>query len=73
MKGEKVAQNSKVKDIMADLQSVKADDPDMIKKLNEIAQKVAEAQGKAQASSKSQVGSFNNLDPMDELGCEGCQ
>lgn len=60
----------KVTDIMADMQDIKADDPDMIAKLNEIALRVAEAQGKRPANT-------NNLtvdsDPMDELGCEGCQ
>jgi len=60
----------KIDDIMASMQSVKADDPDMIEKLNQIALKVAEAQGRTVTAS-------NNLnidaDPMDELGCEGCQ
>lgn len=60
----------KVDDAMADLQNVSADDPDMIAKLNEIAKRVAEAQGKT----KSNTTNFNvNADPMDELGCEGCQ
>lgn len=68
-----MTQNSKsVDDIMADMQAVDANDPDMIAKLNEIALKVAEAQGKASETPKS-----GNLkvesDPMDELGCEGCQ
>jgi hypothetical protein len=42
----------------------------MLEKLNEIAKKVAEAQGKTSSKGtnpKAQV------DPMDELGCEGCQ
>ena len=62
--------NKKVDDIMASLQSVQADDPDMMAKLNEIALKVAEAQGK-----KVDTTNLNNIDsdPMDELGCEGCQ
>lgn len=61
----------KVDDIMTDMQAVKADDPDMIVKLNEIAQRVAKAQGKKPTSSAS---NFNvESDPMDELGCEGCQ
>ena len=62
---------SKVNDAMADLQSIKADDPDMVAKLNEIAKLVAEAQGK---KPKSTTNSVNiNTDPMDELGCESCQ
>lgn len=55
---------------MNQAQSVNPDDPDMLEKLNEIARKVAEAQGKATPkinTPKAQV------DPMDELGCEGCQ
>ncbi|MEX2014333.1 MAG: hypothetical protein WD885_00155 [Candidatus Saccharimonadales bacterium] len=64
--------SKKVDDIMADMQAVDANDPDMIAKLNEIALKVAEAQGKAPAASKP--GNLNvENDPMDELGCEGCQ
>jgi len=59
-----------VDDIMASMKSVKADDPDMIEKLNEIALKVAEAQGRTLTSSSN----LNvDADPMDELGCEGCQ
>lgn len=63
----------KVDDIMADMKDVKADDPDMIVKLNEIALKVAEVQGKVVAKTQSQVDDLVNADPMDELGCEGCQ
>lgn len=68
-----MTKNSKsVDDIMADMQAVDANDPDMMAKLNEIALKVAEAQGKSPAKSKS--GNLNvESDPMDELGCEGCQ
>lgn len=61
-----------IEDIMSQVQSVDSDDPDILEKLNEIAKQVAEAQGKtpgsaAGASPQAQV------DPMDELGCEGCQ
>lgn len=68
-----MTKNSKsVDDIMADMQAVDANDPDMMAKLNEIALKVAEAQGKSPSKSKS--GNLNvESDPMDELGCEGCQ
>jgi hypothetical protein len=62
----------KVDNIMADMQSISADDPDMIEKLNLIALKVAEAQGK-DVKSKMANPNFTNVDPMDELGCEGCQ
>jgi hypothetical protein len=68
-----MGQNSKkIQDAMAQMQSVKADDPDLIDKLNEIALLVAKAQGRVMNSAKS---SLNNIeaDPMDELGCEGCQ
>lgn len=63
--------SKKVQAIMADAQAVKADDPDMIAKLTEIAQRVAEAQGKKSKTENN----LNNIatDPMDELGCEGCQ
>lgn len=59
-----------VEEIMSQAQSVDPNDPAMLEKLNEIARKVAEAQGKISsktADPKAQV------DPMDELGCEGCQ
>lgn len=63
--------SSKIDDAMAGLEKVQADDPDMIAKLNAIAQKVARAQGKKLKSSNT---NFDvNADPMDELGCEGCQ
>ncbi len=62
----------KVDNIMAGMQSISADDPDMIEKLNLIALKVAEAQGK-DVKSKMANPNFTNVDPMDELGCEGCQ
>jgi hypothetical protein len=42
----------------------------MLEKLNEIARKVAEAQGKASPKNTAQNA---QVDPMDELGCEGCQ
>lgn len=60
-----------VQDVMAQVQTVKADDPDMIAKLNEIALKVAAAQGKKSATTGSTMDVES--DPMDELGCEGCQ
>jgi hypothetical protein len=59
-----------VEEIMNEAQSVNPDDPDMLEKLNEIARKVAEAQGKT--SSKGTTPNAQ-VDPMDELGCEGCQ
>ncbi len=66
--------SQKIKNIMASVQSVKADDPDLIEKLNLIAQKVAEAQGKkVSVKTPSQANNFTSVDPMDELGCEGCQ
>lgn len=60
-----------VQDVMAEMQTVKAGDPDMIAKLNEIALKVAAAQGKKPASASGNMDIA--ADPMDELGCEGCQ
>ena len=68
-----MAQDSaSVDDIMANMQAVDANDPDIIAKLNEIALKVAEAQGKKVGSSDTQINGIE-VDPMDELGCEGCQ
>jgi hypothetical protein len=58
--------------IMNQVQSVNSDDPDMLEKLNEIARKVAEAQGKTNSTSTSATPKAQ-VDPMDELGCEGCQ
>jgi hypothetical protein len=67
-----MADNTKqnVDEIMNQVQSVDADDPDMLEKLNEIARQVAQAQGKINTGGlKPQA----QVDPMDELGCEGCQ
>lgn len=61
-----------IDDAMAAMQSISADDPDMMAKLNEIALKVAEAQGK-RPSGTSNTNANVASDPMDELGCEGCQ
>ncbi|HEY1835984.1 MAG TPA: hypothetical protein VGG13_04145 [Candidatus Saccharimonadales bacterium] len=69
-----MGQNSqKVDDIMAGAQTVSAgdSDADMIAKLNEIALKVAEAQGKRSSQTNNSINI--DADPMDELGCEGCQ
>ena len=63
----------KVDDVMAAMQSVSADDPDMIAKLNEIALKVAKAQGKQTPAKLNGTNVNVASDPMDELGCEGCQ
>jgi hypothetical protein len=61
-----------VDDIMASMNTVDPNDPDMMAKLNEIALRVAEAQGKT--STKPSAGNLNVAsDPMDDLGCEGCQ
>ena len=59
-----------VEEIMSQVQSVNPDDPDMLEKLNEIARKVAEAQGKTTTTTANPKA---EVDPMDELGCEGCQ
>lgn len=57
-------------DVQAAMQAVDPNDPDLIAKLNEIALGIAEKQGKAPTKSTNlKVES----DPMDELGCEGCQ
>jgi hypothetical protein len=62
--------SKKVDDIMTNVQSITAGDPDMIAKLNEIARRVAEVQGsKPTARDNLNVAA----DPMDALGCEGCQ
>ncbi len=69
-----MGQDSKsVTNIMADMQAVQANDPDMIAKLNEIALKVAAAQGKKVSASPGAQLNKIEADPMDELGCEGCQ
>lgn len=66
-----MAQDSKnADDVQAAMQAVDPNDPDLIAKLNEIALGIAEKQGKVPAKSSN----VNvNSDPMDELGCEGCQ
>lgn len=60
-----------VEEIMSQVQSIDPNDPDKMEKLNAIALQVAQAQGKATGSTNSQ--SDVTVDPMDELGCEGCQ
>lgn len=67
-----MSKSQKVNDIMADLQNVDTNDQDaMIAQLNEIALRVAEAQGKKVSTSSNNVNVA--ADPMDALGCEGCQ
>lgn len=68
-----MAQNAqKIDDLVASASDATSStsDADMIAKLNEIALKVAEAQGKTTTQSTNMNVSS---DPMDELGCEGCQ
>jgi hypothetical protein len=65
--------SKKVTDILEELHKVKSDDPDMIAKLNVIARKVAEVQGKMTAAPRKHTDNFSTADPMEELGCEGCQ
>jgi len=64
---------SKVDDIMTQMHSLNADDPDMMAKLNEIALRVAEAQGKKSLLDVNNSSVGVDVDPMEELGCEGCQ
>ena len=61
--------NPTIDKLMKEAQSVKPDDPDMMEKLNQIAQQIAQAQGKAKPTTANSA----LVDPMDELGCEGCQ
>lgn len=61
-----------LKNVASQANTISADDPDMIDKLNEIALKIAEAQGKNITPKKNHNINIAN-DPMDELGCEGCQ
>lgn len=63
---------AQIDDAMHQMQSISADDPDMMAKLQEIAQKVAEAQGKKPLA-RNDTNTNVAVDPMDALGCEGCQ
>lgn len=68
-----MAQDSKnTDDTQAAMQAIDPNDPDIIAKLNEIALGIAEKQGKLPAKPSSNNLKVNS-DPMDELGCEGCQ
>jgi hypothetical protein len=62
--------NPTIQKLMDEAQAIKPDDPEMMNKLQEIAQKIAEAQGKV---NKPVTATGGPVDPMDELGCEGCQ
>lgn len=64
--------NPDIQKILDEAQSVKADDPDMLEKLNQIAQRVAEEQKKNKPSSAG-LNNTQIIDPAEELGCEGCQ
>ncbi len=55
--------------ILSQSQTIDPNDPDAMAKLNELALKVAEAQGKTVQTNTNNA----QVDPMDELGCEGCQ
>lgn len=66
----------KIEELMQQAQTVQADDPDMLDKLNQIAQEIAKAQGKQAPKKGMQSNAAQDaalVDPMDELGCEGCQ
>ena len=59
-----------VDELMQQAQSLKADDPKLMEKMQEIAEKVAAAKRAAQPAN---IATNRMVDPADELGCEGCQ
>ena len=66
--------NPKIQKLMNDVESIDANDPNMLDKLNTIAQMVAAEQRKIRAElSGNQIDDSNLIDPSDEFACEGCQ
>ena len=65
--------NPKIQKLMNDVASLDDKDPDMIDKLNMIAQMVAQEQRKVKAKVSGQIDDSNLVDPSDEFACEGCQ
>lgn len=61
--------NQDIQSVLDQAGTIDPNDPDMMAKLNEMALKIAEAQGKINPSNSVNA----QIDPMDELGCEGCQ
>lgn len=66
--------NPKIQKLMDDVASLNDNDPNMIEKLNTIAQMVAAEQKKIKAQlTGTNIDDSNLVDPSDEFACEGCQ
>jgi hypothetical protein len=66
--------NPKIQSLMNEVGSIDSHDPDMLDKLNAIAQKLAAEQRKVIIKLSGQTDDDSNLvDPNDEFACEGCQ
>lgn len=66
--------NPKIQSLMNEVESIDANDPNMLDKLNMIAQKVAAEQRMIKAKLTGQtIDDRNLIDPSDEFACEGCQ
>ena len=58
---------------MNQVDSIDVNDPNMIEKLNMIAQRVAQEQQKIKAKLGGMIDDTNLIDPSDAFACEGCQ
>lgn len=65
--------NPTIQKLMNEAESLAANDPDIMEKLNMIAQKVAEEQQKVKAALTGAVDDRALVDPSDAFACEGCQ
>jgi hypothetical protein len=76
-KGDKnmtTSTNPKIQKLMNDVASLDDSDPNMIDKLNVIAQMVAAEQRKIKAElTGTNIDDSNLVDPSDAFACEGCQ
>ena len=63
-----------IQGLMDQTEAINPSDPDILTKLNDIAQKVVARQCKLKAVLTGQpIDDSNLVDPSDQFACEGCQ
>ena len=65
--------NPKIQKLMNEVDSIDVNDPNMIEKLNMIAQMVAREQQKVKTKLGNMIDESKLIDPSDAFACEGCQ
>jgi hypothetical protein len=63
-----------IQGLMNETEAIDPADPNLLDKMNEIAQKIAERQRELKAVfSGKTINDDNLIDPSDSFACEGCQ